>query len=246
MKKYVKKIWICMLVMLLGVVALSTPVEAAGKTTTRKKAVYTIKTYKASYKGKKIKAQYRYDLPKLKGKSKVVKKINASLKKQYDPKAKADLITTAKENEKYLPYKESWYDVTKCKASYNKNGYISFKYSSKWYIGGICNVWTYGQTYSLKTGKKLTVADVIPGNKKQVKQKIIRAFSKQVDNSDIHKVALEGTKIKDSNFPQEIYPRILAFTWATRLIVPLLTFHPKYDCPTVFRHRSYPGSITFE
>jgi len=208
MKKWTRKIWIGTIIVLLGTIALGGgSVEAAGKTT-KKKAVYTIKTYKASYKGKKLTAKYQYDLPRLKGSSKAVKKINASLKKGdgsrlisgYNPKAKTNLIAIVKANDKNMRYKEEWHDITKCKASYNKKGYISFKYSCQYYIGGVVNDYTYGRTYDLRTGKELTVADVIAGDEKQVKQKIVRALLKRVDNSAMRKEALKYITLKDINF----------------------------------------------
>ena len=82
-------------------------------------------------------------------------------------KDKGELFNFFEKN-KYLlgdrQYAEKYYAQTTCKVTYNRNGYISFKYSSKWYEGGAYNTWDYGTTYRLRDGKKIGIQDVISGN----------------------------------------------------------------------------------
>lgn len=49
--------------------------------------------------------------------------------------------------------------------TYNRNGYICFRFISKWYAGGVGETREYGLTYRLKDGKKLGVQDVVAGKK---------------------------------------------------------------------------------
>lgn len=61
----------------------------------------------------------------------------------------------------------SYYDATTTKITYNKNGVISFSYGQALNDGSgtfLIGSWTY----SLKTGKKLTVFDVAEGDKSSV------------------------------------------------------------------------------
>ena len=57
---------------------------SASNQTTEKNAVFSIKKYSAIYYGNEATGKYLFELPVLKGKSKSVRKINASLRKLYE------------------------------------------------------------------------------------------------------------------------------------------------------------------
>ena len=206
-KKKSKKLVMLMVIFMFGMSVIHLPVVNAGEKTTKTKAVCTIKKYSDTYKNSEnqVIAVYSYQLPQLSGNSEVVKKINASLKKDYKEslEGKEKCFETAKEFEKYKAYINPEVPLctkTTCKISYNKNGYVSFKYHSRWYAGGVGNTWTYGMTYDLKTGKKLTVSHVISGNKSAVKKKIINKYCSKIADSDEAKEELNGMKISDFQF----------------------------------------------
>lgn len=207
-----KKCYKFRIVLLIAAVLIATcgfgeqAVQASSKTT-KTKAVYTIKKYNKKYSkpGGRVSAQYIYQLPQLKGESKVVKKINTSLKKGYTAslKDKEAVFDHAKEanNSSYYTYKEQYISTTKCKVTYNKKGYVSFCFLHEWYAGGVHNSWTDGMTYNLKTGKKLNVADVISGNSKTVKKKIIKKYFSEIKPEDEYaRKELDNTKISKFQF----------------------------------------------
>ncbi|MBE5924167.1 MAG: DUF4163 domain-containing protein [Lachnospiraceae bacterium] len=170
-----KKIFIAILLVICGVMfGVRVDADAANKTT-KSKAVYTIKKNKKLLKGKKLKLEYRYDVPKLKGNSAVVKKINKSLSKEYNKEKNNTIIDRYKDSVNTYRYKESWIDSKKCKCTYNENGYLSFKYHTKWFAGGVCNEQYYGKNYNLKTGKKLKLTDVMTGDSYEIKRRIADA-----------------------------------------------------------------------
>lgn len=192
-------------VIMLGIAMVHSPAVNASGATTKTKAVYSMKKYSATYKesGNKITAVYSYQLPQLSGNSKIVKKINASLKKDYKKslESKKECFEYAKKNKGLdLPYSEQYHTKTTCKLVYNGKGYVSFKYHCQWYAGGVGNVWTYGMTYDLRTGKKLNVSNVISGNKNAVKQKIIDKYCSSITDSDWARDELNDMKISDFQF----------------------------------------------
>lgn len=176
MKKVLLRILLFMTMML----AVSANVSAAA--TTKKKAAYTMKRYSEVFAGKNVVGTYSFELPQLSGSSSVVRKINSSLKKVY----KQDL--TNRNSLKYYTeggsyYKDSkYFSKTACKVTYNKKGVVSFCFSYDWYAGGVHNAAHYGASYSLKTGKKLGLKDVLSGVKTntQAKKKVADAYYKKL------------------------------------------------------------------
>ena len=157
----------CLLAM---TVALSNPV---GHTTVSaaSKASYKIINKKTTKRNNKLKAKYLYQLPQLKGKSAAVKKINRSLKADYKAtlSSKASLFDALK-NSPYSYYSGEYFYTTKCKVTYNKKGYVCFKFTCDWMAGGVHNGWEYGLTYRLKDGNT-------------IKQKIASAYSQKVSSA---------------------------------------------------------------
>ena len=94
-------------------------------------------------------------------------KINSKLKNLKNYKStfqyKKNLFNYFEEL-KNSSYKNIYY-TNKCSVTYNRNGYICFRFISKWYAGGVGETREYGLTYRLKDGKKLGVQDVVAGKK---------------------------------------------------------------------------------
>lgn len=172
-RKAIKILWmvlcICLSMCISGVTA------GAASKTTKTKAAYSFKTYRDSYTNStgSVTADYKFVLPQLKGNSSVVKKINASLKKEYQKtmKNKSNLFSAAKRSANRT-YKEKYFYKTTCKATYNKKGYVSFCFKLDWFAGGVHNMYHYGASYSLRTGKKLALTDVVSGSKTRIKNTI--------------------------------------------------------------------------
>ena len=103
-----------------------------------------------------------FKYPQLKGDSKAIKKINSTLKKEarkhvnsYQSK---DLFDAGENREIiYGPY----YNTVNGKVRFNKKGILSIRYTTQWYGGGVGAHDKYGDTFSLKTGKKLKITKVV-------------------------------------------------------------------------------------
>lgn len=162
-------------------VILAVGISAGAATTSKKKAVYSFKTYSATFRGNNSTGKYSFKLPQLKGKSAVVKKINKSLKKVYKASLKdKKRIKETTENSDFSG--ATFYYTTDCKVTYNKKGVVSFCFTGDWFAGGVRNYWHYGASYSLKTGKKLKITDVVSGNTPQIKKKIANKFASKYAN----------------------------------------------------------------
>jgi len=132
-------------------------------------------------------AKYLYQLPQLKGNSAAIKKINKSLRADYKKTLSGkESLFEYFEGDKYnsfrQDYGEKYYDTVTCKVMFNQNGYISFRYSCKWYAGGVGNVWEYGLTYRLKDGKKMGIQDVLAGSRDSAKQRIASTYANKISS----------------------------------------------------------------
>ena len=157
--------------------------QAAGTKASVKKTVYKSTILRAGPKG-----TYCFELPVITGgvKESVRKRINADVRKVYED--------SQKEKDYLLDSAEGWirtsssagasweinyrYDI-----SYNKNGFISYKYIfDNIYPGAARRIgWTFGMSYSLLTGKRLKLNDVIGGGsfkaaRKKVADAVIRSY----------------------------------------------------------------------
>lgn len=125
------------------------------------KATYTIRTMKEKKTYKSSSATYSYQLPQLKGSTAAVKKINQSLKADYnkDQKLKKELFqqfNTYKKKEILKKKSLKLFADTKCTVDYNKDGYIRFAYRFGWHG---CSSYDTNKTtviYRLKDGKKVS------------------------------------------------------------------------------------------
>ena len=109
-----------------------------------------------------------FKYPKLKGKAKAVKKINSDLKKEantfvngvYKNYSEEDIAEFAK-SAVDSGYTEPFMNTATGKVTFNKKSVISIKYSKKWYLGGVYQDDPSGDTFSLKTGKRLKILSVV-------------------------------------------------------------------------------------
>ena len=160
--------------------AVTTQVQASSITTSNRYP-YTIHKYTKNYgTGRPVTGRYEYQLPQSKGNTKAIKKINTALKKGYqaslrDKKNLAEYVNSAN-NDPAASRRGDYFSTTTCKVTYNKKRVVSFCFHHDWYAGGVHNGWTDGMTFDVRTGKKLTVADVVSGNAKSVKQTIIKKY----------------------------------------------------------------------
>lgn len=127
----------------------------------------------------KVRGIVSFQYPQFNGTSDSIKKVNSMIKKESSKFLKSETAKRLKEytlsaieDNRFYDETEQYYWTTTCKISYNKNNIISIHMHEKWYAGGVGNEQEYGLNYNLKTGKKLTVNDVISGN---AKEKILKA-----------------------------------------------------------------------
>lgn len=168
-------------------------------------AKYDMEKEKETYKdGDTVRGVVYYQYPQLKGKSSAVTKINKVLKSAADDfmasenaNSIEDYVSGAIDSDGFYSDTEQYYYKTSCKVTYNKKNVISIHMKEMWYAGGVYNQKDYGYTFDLKTGKKLSVVNVISGNASTVKSKIVKAETKYLKN-------LLGTSDLDENYPNVI------------------------------------------
>ena len=198
MKAFKHSIFAVILLLLLCI-----PAEVEAKTT-KKKADYTFKTITQSFSGTYVTGKYSFKLPKVKGSSKVVKKINRSLKAVYKESfTNRDRLRGYAESAGSSFYGAQFWDTTTCKVTYNKKGIVCFCFQNDWFAGGVHNAYHYGASYSLKTGKKLILTDVMKGSKKSIRNKIVKAYVKKLGytrDEDTIRKSLSYTAFKDFHF----------------------------------------------
>lgn len=164
----------------------TTPVHAA-------KAKYKIITHKQTKSYPHSKIIFYFQQPVLQGKSAAVKKINKSLANDY----KKDLKWYKKGGYERAKSLSNWYSEYSdepglCQMKdtagthvYNGKKYFSVGYHRIYDVPGqSIQDWADARTYSLKTGKKLKLTDLIKGSKKTIAKKIYKAQSKE-DKRDL-------------------------------------------------------------
>lgn len=181
-----KKVKVTILLMLAVVIATSSvmPVSAAKKYSYQK----TTKRKYVMVDGKKIGGDFHYQLVKIKGKSKTKNKINKTLKKDYNKFVKTHwndfkrcCVTTY--NSSFPSGAKDYMCKTDAKVTFNKGNYFSVKKTCNWFAGGVHNIDEFGTVFSKKTGKQLSLSSFVKGNKKQINNKIKKAFLKKVSGT---------------------------------------------------------------
>ena len=167
--------------------ATQTSTVKSAKKTTKKSAAFKIKKYAKTKTYSYATGKWAYGKPILTGSSAIVTKINKSLAKRYKTFKKTAncVIDYAKEAGSSFDG-ATFFNTYDTVATYNAKGYLSFKYTTSWFAGGVFNGDILGDVYSLKTGKKLNVSQVVPGSAAQVKKAIVKAVAKKC-NVDVYK-----------------------------------------------------------
>ncbi len=159
-----------------------------------KKATYKIKKYDKSqtFKGTyTLKDRESYELVVLNGKSAAIKKINSTLKKECNKVLKNMPQDYAQDDYLYITSNVTYENIYKSKVTYNKNGIISIRVSYSWFQGGVADYGDKCYTFSLKTGKQLSLLDVCKGTNqsltKQIINSLIKKYGKDCFDSDLSK-----------------------------------------------------------
>ena len=186
-------------VLCLGLVMVMTMVfpmnaEAAGL----KKARYTYVTLDGSvFSSDGIVYNY-FQYPELKGKTKAVKRINKAFTSAANKHVNEDLYEPANG--------DTYYHTVDTKAGYNKKRVFSVRYHFEWYMGGVVNIDEYGDTFSLKTGKKLKITSVVarkyarPAKLRSViYKKLAKKYGYEVAN-EFRRTYKSNKKLKKADF----------------------------------------------
>ncbi|HEX3076860.1 MAG TPA: DUF4163 domain-containing protein [Lachnospiraceae bacterium] len=169
-------------------------------------ATYNMEKNEKTYKDKDdttVRGVVYFYYPQLIGNTTAIKKINTVLKNAADDfmksesaKSLEEYVTGSIENDGFYSETEQYYYMAACKVTYNSKNVISIHMKEMWYAGGVYNQMDYGFTFDLKTGKELSIVDVVSGNSSTVKNKIVNAGTKYLK------------KLLGSNFNND-YPNVL-------------------------------------
>lgn len=165
--------------------------DAASKArTTTKKVTDVNKKYG------KITVQSYYKKVVLKGNSKAVKKINKAIQKDCKEFLKGSdlLVDYAKSDKAYCKYPTTYLNEAVSKVTYNNKNVISIKVTTDWYAGGKYYTDEYGMTYSLKTGKKLTLNQVCSVSSSKIASTLKKKIKKEDATLDTKKVTKNNVK----------------------------------------------------
>lgn len=183
-KNRMKKIVLSFLVVL-GVLCVVPGVKTEAKSKVSYSYKTTTKTYKASDGKVILKATYK--AVKFKGSSSAIKKMNAAISKektQFFKNAKSNVEIAQsgydwwkEDGSSYSKFSPSTMKITS-KVTFNKNGIVSVKeqYDNYFYGAPHGSYYTYGQTFKISTGKKLTLNQVIKGSNTSDKKKLVAKF----------------------------------------------------------------------
>ena len=177
---------------------------------------YTTKTKKYKASDGTVVFKVSYKGVKFKGSSAAVKKMNKTIEKdrtQFFKNAKS-YVSTAQDSydswKKYSSSSTKFYVSSmsvKSSVTFNKKGIVSIKQRYNDYFSGAVHgfYYTYGQTFKISTGKKLTLNQVIKGSNTSDKKKLVAAFKKMDrKNPDLYwDYALDtvkNTKLKKAKF----------------------------------------------
>ena len=146
-----------------------------------KSATYSVETVQDSLTDDngEIIATISYEKPILEGESKEINLINQSIendcKKIFDEYRDRLFSYAQIDYDNRTTYDIYYYCTYDCVVTNNDNGVISFKITSNWYAGGVSSTNYYGLTYSLETGKALSLADVVEGSSSEIKKRVVAA-----------------------------------------------------------------------
>lgn len=190
--------WMLLITLLLC----GTRAEAASSAKYTYKKVSAAKTYSGAVN---CKANVYFKKPVLSGKGKAIKKINQAIEKECQDFLQSESVKSLYEsaqsyaNEPFYGNDdmEMHYYAT-CKVTYNRKNVISIRIKTNWFAGGVSNTDVYGMTFSLKTGKKLTLKDVCKGSSSSIKKSIRSAIRKK--DSEVDPYVINSYSVKKIDF----------------------------------------------
>ncbi|BCJ96748.1 hypothetical protein acsn021_43170 [Anaerocolumna cellulosilytica] len=177
------------------------------------KVEYTMKKDKVTYKDKEgiVRGVVSFQYPEIKGSSSEIKKINDTLKAESEAYMQSETAQSLKDytdisidNNAFKNIDDTYYYKTTCKVTYNNNSIISLHMKNSWYAGGIYEQSDYGFTYDIKTGNKLGLKDVVSGDAKSIKNKIVASGKKYLTTDGVLDQKaydiIKSYKLKDYKF----------------------------------------------
>lgn len=141
------------------------------------------KSYKNS-KGKEV-ITLSYQYPVLTGNYKGIKKINQYLTKEMNQwfVSQKDNIKNAKKESVYDPFYPHGDEVT-YQITYNKSNLVCVLLQGYYFSGGAHGMpYRIAHTFNLKTGKIVSLTSLMSGNSKTIKNRIVKAFEKVINNA---------------------------------------------------------------
>lgn len=211
MRKNIVRLVTCMMIMLISMTLLENSSKAFAASVT--KVEYKMKKASETFKDKdgKLRGVIYFQYPVLSGDSEAIKKINDVLKADSKAFLQSESAQNLKEyaqgaieNNAFYSDDEQYYYKTICKLTYQDNSVIGLHMKECWYAGGVYNQTDYGYTFDLASGEKLGLADVISGDAKTVKNKILAAGKKYLtSDGDFEKAAyglIKSYQLSDFKF----------------------------------------------
>lgn len=163
----------------------STNVQKKSTTKSTKAVVVKKKTYTKKFKFEdgSVYKTIKYEIPVLQGKTKAIKKINKfyeNIAEKWKKSAEQNL-DEARTLVKEIDNGGYYSDEVSFKVTYNKNGYISiFSMGYEYTMGAHGMQYYESHTFNVKTGKELTLTDIMSGSKASIKNKIETIFIKDI------------------------------------------------------------------
>ena len=180
-----------------------------------------------------------FKYPKLKGSSNAIKKINTQLEKEGEKHISTGGYTIdeikefiIRDNSGYNTFCK-YFNTADGKVSYNKNGIFSIQYNTAWFVGGVSNYDTFGDTFDLETGKKLNLFSVVSdeySDYSSLKEEIHSRLLKKYDSE------IAGTFYENYNSKKKLSNADYYITKAGKVMVCFRTYDISYGasgCLTV-------------
>lgn len=202
--KSVKKL---IAVILAGALALGSavylPIDTQLQMQVQAAEAYSYKTVKdnQTYKGNKstITVKHYYKRVVLNGSGEAIKFINSKLKSYSDKFMKdSAAFAVAKSDCKVKKKNETYKDYVTQKVTFLSDEVVSIQATSVWYAGGVSNKNTYGYTFDLKTGKRITKITSV--TKSTSLDKIKSSLQKKIKADKLDASVLEDKKVNTFDF----------------------------------------------
>lgn len=238
-KKFKKRMRACVFAITLAFGVMYVPqqiFQTAPVTTTVTAASAKIKTVKVTkkettktFKSAKGTALFQgtYQKPVLNGSSTSIKKINTfytTAQNKFFQDYKKQTTKTFSQEEDFIKEMGTPYsDALTADITYNKNGVISIMQTGYFYSGGAHGMpYRISHTFDLNTGKELKLTDIMKGSKTQIKNKIVDAFQKKLNNFEgaFDNAMTTVKKSADTNSPFYLQKNKITFYYGPYDLAP--------------------------